>query len=124
MNKHRSLAKGMGGQSLFEIIVAVAISALIVGSTMAAIIVSLRSGNDNVTAQKAYGIARDILDNVRSFGEGDWATLYNLSKGSSVQYYLSITATSATSSTIGITSGTEDITFSSSYTEENVNYTT
>jgi len=113
------------GQSMFEILVAIAIAALIIGSSATAIIVSLRSGSYSIQSQKAYAIANDILNNVRSYTEADWAGVYNLSdKTADGVYHLEITATSSTSTTLGIATGTEIVTFSSASEEENISYTT
>jgi len=121
MNK---LIKGIEGQSLFEILIAIGIAALIIGSATTAIVISIRSEKNNVASQKAYAIAEDMLNNARSYSEADWSTLYNQTKGSGTQYYLEVTATSSTSTTLGITSGTSSTTFTSSSTEENIIYTT
>jgi len=116
------LIKDKGGQSLFEIIVAIGLAALIIGSATTAIVVSLQSDRNNVATQKAYAIAEDMLHNVRSYSESNWATLYSQTKGSGTQYYLDVVATN----TLGIATGTEEIafTFTATSTEENVTYTT
>ncbi|MDZ4231257.1 MAG: hypothetical protein U1C52_00490 [Patescibacteria group bacterium] len=113
------------GQSMFEVVVAIAIAALIVGSSVTAIVVSLRSGTANVAAQKAYGLAGQMLNNVRSYTEANWAEIYNLAdKTSNGIYSFQVTATSSESTTLGIATTTEVITFSSDSAEENIEYTT
>lgn len=115
--------KGEKGQSIFEILIAMAIATLIVGSSVTAIMVSLRSGSATVASQKAYSIANDTLNNVRSFAESNWADLYTQNKGDAYDYYLGIVATSSISATLGIATGTETIAFTSPSGEENIEYT-
>jgi hypothetical protein len=113
------------GQSLFEVLAGIAIATLIVGSSVAAIIVSLRSSSNSLQSQKGYAIAADILDNVQSYAEADWAGVYNLSdKTANGVYHLEIVATTSEFSTLGIATGTELVTFSSGSPEENIQYTT
>jgi len=111
------------GQSIFEVLIAISIATLIIGSAVTAIIVSMRSGTSTVLSQKGYAIANGTLNNVRSFAESNWADLYALSKGDSYKYYLSVTATSSTSTTLGISNGTTTVSFTSTSTGENIDYT-
>lgn len=115
--------EGEKGQSIFEILIAISIATLIVGSAATAIIVSMKSGAGSANSQRAYGIANEMLNNVRSFAESNWADLYN--HGTST-YYLTVTATSSTSTTLGLTTGTStvtvgDVDYGSSFTIEDVN---
>ena len=111
------------GQSIFEVLIAISIATLIVGSAVTAIIVSMRSGTSTVFSQKGYAIANGTLNNVRSFAESNWADIYALDKGDSYKYYLSVTATSSTSTTLGISNGTTTVSFTSTSTGENIDYT-
>ncbi len=115
------------GQSVFEVLIAIAIATLIVGSSVTAIMVSMRSGTITVASQKAYGIANGDLNNVRSFSESNWAGLYTplgtQNKGSAYPYYLAVTASSSTSTILGLTNGTTTVSFTSTSTGENIDYT-
>ncbi|KKU18140.1 MAG: hypothetical protein UX31_C0013G0018 [Candidatus Nomurabacteria bacterium GW2011_GWA1_46_11] len=121
--KFRDYIKSDKGQSIFEILIAMAIAALIVGSSVTAIMVSSRSGSATVASQKAYSIANETLNNTRSFAESSWADLYTQNKGDVYQYHLAVVSTSSTSTILGIATGTEAVSFTSSSTEENINYT-
>src|SRR3990167_787025 len=91
-----------GGQSIFEVLIGMAIATIIVGSSATALLISLRSGSATVASQKAYGIADETLNNVRSFAESNWTDLYappplsdpSQGKGDNFPYYLEITSTS------------------------------
>ena len=119
----RNIIPSESGQSVFEILIAMSIATIIVGSSVAAIMVSQRSGSVTVSSGKAYAIADETLSSVRSFAESNWADMYTQSKGEAYQYYLNIVSSTATSSTLGIASGTATTTFTSSSAEENINYT-
>jgi len=129
--KFDSYIKLNKGQSILEILIGMAIATIIVGSSATALIVSLRSGSATIASQKAYGIADEILNNVRSFAESNWADLYappplndpSQGKGDNFPYYLEITSTSPESSVLGIAAGTEEVTFTSPSAEENIIYT-
>ncbi|MEX2054498.1 MAG: hypothetical protein WD883_03080 [Candidatus Colwellbacteria bacterium] len=125
MKYRKNILHTQQGQSLFEIVIAIAIAALIVGSSVTAIVVSLRSGSSSVASQKAYGVANEMLNNVRSYTEANWAEIYNLGdKTSNGIYSLQVTATSTESTTLGIATTTDIITFTSDSAEENIEYTT
>ncbi|OGY56831.1 MAG: hypothetical protein A2Y84_01675 [Candidatus Colwellbacteria bacterium RBG_13_48_8] len=75
------------GQSLAEIIVAVAIGAAILGSAATALIIMVRSGADAAKLQKGYDLAQKTIDNTRSFAEADWVSFYNLSPDSATSTF-------------------------------------
>ena len=110
------------GQSVFEVLIAVAIATLIVGSAVTATIVSLRSGVGATNSQKAYAIAGETLNNVRSIAESNWADLY-AGRDGTTQYRLAVVSTSTTSTILGVATGTEVVSFTSTSTGENINYT-
>lgn len=101
-----------GGQSLFEVLIAISISALIVGSAATAIVVSLKSGETNAQAQRGYAVVRETLNVARAYAESDWPAFYNLSpaKGTSGQKFYFANATSTPSSTsLSVETGTTTI---------------
>lgn len=124
MDRFRIMFAQKSGQSIFELIVAIAISAVIIGSTTTAIIVAVRSSQVNVSSQKAYGIAREVLDNARGYAEANWPSFYNQDKGSATQYHLEVTATSTESYTLGIATGTNEVVVDSDSLDETLTYTT
>ena len=98
------------GQSLFEILIAVSVTAVVIGSAVAAMVVSLRSGEASVQSQKGYAILQETLSMARAYAESDWSAFYNLSpeKGTSGQelYFLSTAATTTPTSFLSVETGT------------------
>ncbi|MBU2101604.1 hypothetical protein KKH05_02700 [Patescibacteria group bacterium] len=97
-----------GGQSLFEIIIAVGVAAIIIGSATMAMTVSLKSSKNSAESQKAYAITQSILENIRSYAEANWATLYATSTPGQT-YYLAEDVITATSTTLSLNTGTTTI---------------
>ncbi len=93
------------GQSLIEVLIAIAVGTILLGGTLAIIVPALRSNNQAQNAQGGAALARELLDNVRVWTDQDWNNLYSLTKGSSTHYYLS-----ATSSPFTVVGGDETIT--------------
>jgi len=119
------------GQSVFEVLIAVAIATLIIGSAVTATIITLRSGSGGANSQKAYAIANETINNVRSYAEASWSDLYsppplndpNEGKDGIDQYHLSVVSTTTEYTVLGIATGTENIVFTSTSTGENITYT-
>ena len=113
------------GQSLIEVLIAVAVGALIVGSAAGALIFTVRSNQQSHATDTASTLAQELLDQVRSVSESNWQNLYNLSaKGGPTQscppycYYLD--------ASLNIVAGSEqkvvnNITYTRSFAVENVN---
>jgi hypothetical protein len=80
--------KNRAGQSLVEIVIGLAISALLVGGAVLAITSLLRSNLTIQRGQSASLLAQDIMDRIRSFVAADWQNIYSLTKGTSTQYWL------------------------------------
>jgi len=103
----------LAGQSLFEILIAISIGALIVGVSVITISVTLKSDTKNTSASFAVPLARDLLEKVRSVSGGQWSDLYGLSpKGSAAQYKVV-----ESGENLSIQSGAEII------MDNNINYT-
>jgi|GEM_PF-6892626 Tfp pilus assembly protein PilV len=103
------------GQSLFEIVVAVGVAAIIIGSAATVMVLSMRSSEQNAESQKGYAVAQDILDTIRSYAESSWATLYNNSPsqlGLSQQFYLLEATSTATSTALAFNTGTTTVSLS------------
>jgi Tfp pilus assembly protein PilV len=123
-----SAIKKREGQSLIEILIAVSIGAIIVASAVAALITNISSNQINQTTGTASSVAQELMDNVRSYAEGNWQDLYSVnSKGDTTQtctpycYYLA-----SGGSPFTVTNGSEqknfnNITFTRYFTVENVN---
>ena len=81
------------GQSLIEIIVALAIGALLIGAASFALVFVLRSSIANQGLRSATAFAGDYMHKVRIVSESDWHSIYNLAKGSSTSYMMSASGT-------------------------------
>ncbi len=81
------------GQSLIEIIIALAIGALLIGAASMAIVVVLQSSSTSQIQQSATILGQDIMEKTRAFSLGSWDGLYGLTKGSSTLYYFYTTST-------------------------------
>jgi len=68
--------KRRNGQSLVEILVAISIGGLILGSAVIAITVTLRSNLQSKSVRTASFLLQEMMDNTRSISEGDWHKLY------------------------------------------------
>ncbi|OGY59765.1 MAG: hypothetical protein A3B23_03595 [Candidatus Colwellbacteria bacterium RIFCSPLOWO2_01_FULL_48_10] len=106
------------GQSLMEVLISIAIGALILGSSVVAVTLTLRSSLQSRSTRSASLLLQEMMDNARSIAEGDWRQIYDLDpKGSAGQYKLA--------PTLAIESGSEDITINGTaytrfFTVENV----
>lgn len=80
-------SKNNGGQSLIEVLIAVSIGALIVGSAAGSLLFTVRSNQQNRATDAASPLAQELLDNVRSIAEGRWRSIYDLTKTTSVTTY-------------------------------------
>lgn len=65
------------GQSLVEVLIAISIGGLIIGSSVIAITLSLRSNVQNEAIKNANFLLYEMIDSVRSVAEGDWNKLYS-----------------------------------------------
>jgi type II secretory pathway pseudopilin PulG len=89
-----------GGQSLVELLIAVAIGTILVAAAAAVISPVLKINTQANRAQTATALAHELLDNVRVWAEGDWHNISGLATTSANHYYLN-TATSPFSSSTG-----------------------
>lgn len=76
------------GQSLVEVLIAVAIGAILIIGGLALLAPVLRSGTQATRNQLGTALGRELMDNVRAVSEKDWHLIYNLSKTSSTRYFL------------------------------------
>lgn len=86
------------GQSLIEVLIAVAVGGILVGGSAALIAVILQSGTQNKYFQAASLLGQELMDEVATYAEYDWycancaagnlVGIYNLSRGSGNPYYL------------------------------------
>ncbi len=92
------------GQSLIEVLVAIGIGALLVGSASLAIAFVLSASGRGKQLQFTSELTSDMLNKARTFANADWNTLYNLDKGSTTQYLFRASGT-----TLQIEEGIESV---------------
>ena len=74
------------GQSLIELLLAIALGAMLITSAVGVLVLSLRSGTQNKSTQTASLLAQELLDKTKVFAEQRWLNVYSLAKGQ--PYYL------------------------------------
>ena len=84
--------KARSGQSLIEIIVGLAIGAVLIGAAVVGITFVLRSGSLNQQSRTASGVSRALLQEVRSVSDSSWLDVYNLDRG--ISHYIVASGTS------------------------------
>ena len=102
----RSFVTETKGQSLVEVLIAIAIGVFVILVAAAIIGPTIRRSGELRKVQVANGIARELLENVRTFAESNWHNLDSLIPGT--WYYLS--------SSTGVLSGTETLVISTNNT--------
>jgi hypothetical protein len=76
------------GQSLIEILIAVAVGAIFILGIIAAISPALKGNKDVENLQMGAALANGLIQNLKVFGESDWHNLTALATGSQNLYYL------------------------------------
>lgn len=104
--KTEELFGSRSGQSLAEILIAIVVGGIVIMAAVATIAPAFKEQSISGTNQAASAVGKELVDNIRSFSEGDWHGIYNLSKGSGNHYYLS------TSSPLSAVSGDENVSVS------------
>jgi len=79
------------GQSLIELLVAIALAAIFFGGAVLLITQFLTANKLNREIQVAIDLGGELTDSIRVFSEQDWQNLFVLSKGVSNQYYVTTT---------------------------------
>jgi hypothetical protein len=80
--------KKNSGQSLIEVLIGLAIGALIIGAASMAIAFVLRAGSTTQTLTTATELSQDLMNKVKSFALSNWNGVYNLQHGSTSTYFL------------------------------------
>ncbi len=78
---------------MVEIVIALAIGAVIIGGASTAVVVILQSGSTTQTQQTATALTQDTVESGRSFADADWHHITALTHGSSTTYYFNATST-------------------------------
>ena len=91
--KFRKTQTSVMGQSLMEILIAIAVGVIMIGAATVVIVPALKISTEVNEEKVGAGLGRALFENVRVFGEASWSDLYNLPKGSSSLYYLTTSTT-------------------------------
>ncbi len=100
------------GQSLIEIVIAVAVGAILVVGAATIVSPVLKSSTEVKNAQTSAALGKELLENVRSFAEGSWHNIDFLATSSANKYWLIASTSPFTATTTG--GGIETVTISSS----------
>lgn len=92
------------GQSLIEILVAVAVGVIMVVGALTIITPTLKTGSDVTRAQTASALGKELLDNLRAAAEKDWHLIDVLGTSSANRYYVV-----ASTSPFTVATGTESV---------------
>lgn len=96
------------GQSLIEVLIAVAIGVIMVAAVTTLIASTLRVSSQTQRTQTSVALGKELLENVRVWTEKDWHGIASMSTGSLNHYYLN-----ASSSPFSLASGDESVTVGS-----------
>jgi len=103
MSLHPALSE-RAGQSLVEVLVAITVGSIMVIAALSIITPALRGNTDVERIQAGTAIAKEMLENIRTFSESDWNNIADLATGSGNKYFLN-----AGSSPFRIATGTEGL---------------
>lgn len=111
------------GQSLVEILIGIAIGAIVITSGISAVSVAIRINTENKATQTATFLAKQVTDEVKSIADSDWSKIYNLSKAADAKYYPVASSTVLAVSSTVTTTIIEGRTYTYYFSVENVNRT-
>ncbi|HTY39813.1 MAG TPA: hypothetical protein VMC43_01850 [Candidatus Paceibacterota bacterium] len=94
-----------GGQSLIEILIAVALGVLMIIAAVSGIMPSLRVNSTSVRSQVASSLGRELLENVRIVADANWPSIGTLATSSANKFYLN-----TASSPFSVAAGTQTTT--------------
>lgn len=87
-SSRRAITAGERGQSLLELMLAIGISALLIGAVALTIALALRVDTQNKPVQGALFMAQSLTDKVASLAEADWRGNIDALNPSPAQYYV------------------------------------
>ena len=85
--------RSRAGQSLVEVVIGLAIGAVLMGTAAFAVTTMLRTNLTSEKSQFASSFAQALADNTRSYAAGNWDSIYGLTKSSSTHYFLNASGT-------------------------------
>lgn len=89
------------GQSLVEVLIAVAIGTVLIVAGVALIVPALQSNAQSAKIQMASSLGKELLDNMRVWSEGNWNNVLALATGTANTYYLNTTSSPYTVAGVG-----------------------
>lgn len=114
--------RARNGQTLIEILIGLGVAAIIIGGAVYSIVFTLSSGSETEKKQVATGLARELIDQVRTVADANWLDLYNLpSKATSSSYYVMASGTILTATSGYRTVAVSDENYRVFFAIENVN---
>lgn len=93
------------GQSLIEVLVAIGVGTIMLVGAITALSPALKSSADVGKAQMGSALAKELLENVRVWSEGNWHNLDSLATSSANKYFLN----TAPLGGFAVATGTESI---------------
>ncbi len=100
---------GRQGQSLIEILIAMAVGVILIGAVTAIIIPTLKTNKTANEAKFAVGLGLDLVERVKVFSGSDWHNLDDILVTSTENLYYLVTSTATSTSPFVIRLGTEAI---------------
>ncbi len=91
--KFRILLRSRSGQSLIEVLVGLAIGAILIGSAGLGIAFMMKSTTSSDDLQVGSGLVRQTMDEVRSYASANWQNIYGLTKGTNTPYFVNASGT-------------------------------
>lgn len=99
------LNKNRKGQSLLEVLLAVAVGVILIGAMVVVIAPTLKINTETNEAKIGAALGRELVENLRVVGERDWHNIDTLATGTSNIFYVT-----STNTLLVATSGSQDIT--------------
>ena len=84
----RRFWRDIKGQSLIEVLIGLAIGAVLIGAASLGVTFMLRSSAASQNVQIGTGLAQDLVDKARSVSAAKWQDIYHLTKGTSTSYFV------------------------------------
>jgi len=82
-----------GGQSITELLLAIAVGAIFVVASVAVIVPALRESNQAGYVQEGVTVAQSLLSSARVWAASGWGSVAALSTGTAYQYYIITSST-------------------------------
>lgn len=79
------------GQSLIEILIAIAVGVIMIGAAAVVIVPALKTNVDVNKARVGADLGRALFENARVYTEADWHNVYGLGRGAANTYYITST---------------------------------